>query len=177
MASGYTYDAASSFWGRVRKAGLYEEAQARLKELKGLPGEDGYSAWERLKEEYKDVGKKPEKVVEAAVVVEGEHEPDPEEWGNDVGLKDMASILPRDVQWIYDNLGAKKLSKADSPSPGAWAWRETIILDATARNQFFRDIVPKFLPPPKFVEAANRMNDTGATSLELIDRIMVAIGE
>lgn len=95
---------------------------------------------------------------------------------DDVDLTGLSfqTIIQRDVKWVYLNLGEK--NPVDPPSPGAKAWLAAIQRDARAREGFMRDTLPKFLPPAKALEDAERFSDDGRDTLELLDRCKAALG-
>lgn len=93
--------------------------------------------------------------------------------------RSLAGMVAEDVQWIYTHLGIRKPSKADCPSPGAWAWHRAIVVneDGVLLNMFLRDILPKFLPPAKALEAAQRFEDDGSAVIDTIEKCLGAAKE
>lgn len=93
----------------------------------------------------------------------------------DVTGHSFQTIIQRDAKWVYLNLGSKK--PVDAPSPGAVAWLKAVQTDQRARDSFMRDTLPKFLPPAKVLDEAERFSDDGRDALELLEKCKQGVAE
>jgi hypothetical protein len=120
---------------RLQREGRWEEASqfkdgeiARLK-TEGLKrAEAGQAAWEAMEEKY------PPLPAEAASEPPGELLID--------DIERTPGNYHLDAQWVYEVLGVRSITAADSPSSGAWA-----LLNWARQNpqRFFEYVLPKAL--------------------------------
>lgn len=171
---------------RAKAEGVFRDFKKAMDGFRAQ-GMDGATAWQNAYELFPPRGEAPSGFVEPAmgVYVPSPLVPEPEPEAQD-GLsvedaananaqgRSIAGIVAEDVQWIYLHMAVKGVKPSDAPSPGAWAWLQALRNDTMARNAFYRDTLPKFLPPAKALEAAQRFEDDGRDVLDTINKALAA---
>ena len=80
------------------------------------------------------------------------------------------------LRWVYEHLGdtEAQLAKPKPPSPGALAHLLELRASPDLKRDFYNTVYPKLLPSRSELNRAERMNDDGRTTLELIGRVAEA---
>lgn len=80
------------------------------------------------------------------------------------------------LRWVYEHLGdtEAQLAKLKPPSPGALAHLLELRASPDLKRDFYNTVYPKLLPSRSELNRAERMNDDGRTTLELIGRVAEA---
>ena len=154
------------FYARLARTGQREAFNAEIERLKN-EGVEHPIRWAEAAAMFPPV----DKVVEAVPVFDTvDGVPDNYDMGEDADVTghSFQSIIQRDAKWVYLNLGNKK--PVDAPSPGARAWLTAVQSDQRARDSFMKDTLPKFLPPAKTLDDAERFSDDGRATLDLLEK-------
>jgi hypothetical protein len=77
------------------------------------------------------------------------------------------------IQWVFEHLDLE-VEPEDAPSSGAWSLLNSIRANDQLRLEFFKTIWPKLLPTKNQFEAAERFQDDGRETFEIIDKVMRA---
>lgn len=75
------------------------------------------------------------------------------------------------MTWIYRNMDNENVKLEDAPSSGEYSHLMRLQKDATAKNDFYKTVVPRLFPSKTQLDNENKFHDDGRTIIDLIKRL------
>jgi hypothetical protein len=80
------------------------------------------------------------------------------------------------LRWIFENMQVAGIEPADAPSIGAYTLLMELRENKQARQKFYDSLWPKLMAKED-AEKTGKLEDTGKTTIELVDRLLEALPE